>query len=72
LIKELDVTPLKAMEPEISGLKRQLAREMQRINAVFSQKMEAVSIPIGNVDWADELYYEGMDIRQLPSRENAF
>ena len=55
--------------PYITGLKQQLENQLERINMVFNPAPVAVSAPIGNVDWANELYYEGMDIRSLPSRE---
>lgn len=58
--------------PFIAGLKKQLEREFYRLGNNFWQKPEAVSVPIGNADWTDERYYEGMDINALPSRENAY
>jgi hypothetical protein len=57
--------------PFVSGLRQQLAREFVRINANFWKRPEATSVPIGGGNWWDEWYYEGMDIRNLPSRENA-
>lgn len=58
--------------PYLSGLKKQLGRELERINAVFSPKPVPVSVPIGNVgNWMD-FQYEGFDIRDMPSRQEAY
>lgn len=57
--------------PFIGDLTKRIEREMKTINDNFWKKPQAMSVPIGNSDWTNELYYEGMDIRNLPSRELA-
>lgn len=72
LIMDLDIHPTKAINAVPSGIKLQLAREMERINQCFNKMPVACSQPIGNADWWNEAYYEGFDVRNLPSRENAY
>ena len=67
-IPESSITP----NPFLSGLDVQLQREIQRLNDNFWRKAQAMSVPIGGGDWWNEGYYEGMDINNLPSRENAY
>ena len=57
--------------PYVSGLKQQLARELNRINLVFSPKPVPMSVPIGGVYGGDYMY-EGYDIRDMPSRQEPY
>lgn len=58
--------------PFVAGLKEQLTRELIRVSDNFSKIKEAMAVPIGGMQWWNELYYEGMDIRQLPARSSTF
>jgi hypothetical protein len=58
--------------PFVSGLKKQIMREFERINLTFFPKAVATSMPIGNGYDAFALGYDTFDIKNLPPREQFY
>ena len=58
--------------PYASGLKQQLQREFERINANFWKKEQTMSVPIGGYQNDLDNTYEGMNVNALMPRNNLY
>jgi hypothetical protein len=55
--------------PFMAGIKQRLERELRSLNTKFNPPAQAMSIPIGDMTWWGDRYYQGMDIAELPPRD---
>jgi hypothetical protein len=58
--------------PFMSGLKAQVARELERISCNFFPKKEPTNVSVAGSYDRDEFAYDTFDIRNLPPRERFF
>lgn len=58
--------------PYVADIKQRLAMQLKRLNEVFSPKPVPMSVNIGGVGNYWDYQYEGFDIRDMPSRQEAY